>query len=68
MDVDRPRITVVTVAQRMVEQLAQGPRTARVAGQDGEQIELLGPQMNEPAVPPELVREEVELASWSDRQ
>ena len=68
MDVDGPRITVVTVAPRSVEQLAARPGASRVAGQDGEQIELLGPQVDEPAVPPQLVREEIELAAGGDRE
>ena len=68
MDVDRPRVAVVTVAPRSVEQLAPGPGASRVAGQDGEQIEFLGPQMDEPAVPPQLVREEIELAARGNRE
>ena len=52
MDVDGSRITVMTVAPRSVEQLAAGPGASRVAGQDGKQIELLGPQVNELAIPP----------------
>ena len=68
MDVDRPWITVVTVAPRSVKELAPGPGASRVAGQDGEQIEFLGPQMDEPAVPAQLVREEIELAARSDRE
>ena len=68
MDVDRPRVTVVTVAPRSVKELAPRPGATRVAGQDGEQIEFLGPQVDEPAVPPQLVREEIELAASSDRE
>ena len=68
MDIDRPRITVVTVAPRSVKELAPRPGATRVAGQDGEQIEFLGPQVDEPAVPPQFVREEIELAASSDRK
>ena len=68
MDVDRPRVAVVPVAPRSVKELAPGPGASRVAGQDGKQIEFLGPQMDEPAIPAQLVGEEIELAAHGDRE
>ena len=67
MDVDRPRVTVVPMAPRAVEQLTPGPGASRVARQYGEQVEFLGPQVDEPAVPSQLVSEEIELAARGDR-
>jgi hypothetical protein len=68
MNVDRPRVTVVTVAPRSVKELAPRPGASRMAGQHREQIEFLGPQVDEPAVPPQLVREEIELAARGNRK
>ena len=65
MDIHRARVAVVASSPRPVEQLAPSPCASRVAGQDGEQVEFLRPQMDEPAVPPQLVREEIELAARS---
>ena len=68
MDVHGSRIAVMTGAPRPVEQLPPRPGPARVIGEDRQQVELLGPKVDEMAVAPQLVRDEIQLAAIGHRK
>jgi len=63
MDVHGSRIAVMTGAPRPVEQLPPRPGPARVTGEDRQQVKLLGPEVDEMTVAPQLVRDEIQLAA-----
>ena len=60
VDIDRPRVALVVRAPDAIQQLASGVRPARMGGEHGQELVLLGPQVDQLAVPSDLVGDGVE--------
>ena len=60
MDVDRPGVAIVVVAPDPVEQLAPGVGAAGMSGQHGQELVLLGSDVDDRTVPTEIVGDGVE--------